>query len=265
MHTFFAILLFAHVFSASTSEQAAVGLDEEAPAAPASLIDLCEAHPVDYAAIHAEIRSGHPIIKDVINCIKVFCKQNNLRGLEAVHADPGSMDSYYFYLHHGLTFASMFGNVDTIAFYATREEVTSDDFRRYAKHAAKAGNLDAVRWFLSDPKFPHDDETSGFSIFLDAVENGHMEVVRWILNEYMTLSRNELAVAASRAHAESHWDIIDILIQHGLDINDDTLWNSMPRIRNAYHAWKARHVTSVEAAEGHLPKELAGIAADLVG
>ena len=66
MHTFFAILLFAHVLSASTSEQAAVGLDEVAPAAPVSLINLCKAHPVNYAAIRAEILSGHPSIKGVI-------------------------------------------------------------------------------------------------------------------------------------------------------------------------------------------------------
>ena len=161
-------------------------------------------------------------------------------------------------------YASTFGNVATIAFYTEQEEVTSDDFQYYATLAAKAGNLDAVRWFLSDPRFPHGGH-SGFIVLIAAAESGHADIVRWILNEYMTLSRSELYFAAWRAHAKSHWNIIDVLIQHGLDINDDTLGDHMPEIRNAYHAWRARHATTVETAQEHLPRDIAGIAADLIG
>ena len=79
-------------------------------------------------------------------------------------------------------------------------DVTDEDFKEYIKLVANVGNLVIVRWFLSDPKFPH-GENDGFSALIKAVESGDMDTVRWILDEYATTSGDELYLAAHMAQA----------------------------------------------------------------
>lgn len=259
MRTFFAIVLLAHVLSASAGEQSVASLDKAA--ATLSLTDLCNAPEVDYKAISDKMGKS-PYDRDgAINCIKAFCANNDVRGLGAIHSVPRTKDRYS---HFGLLRATISGSVDAIEFYAGRADVGDKDLLEHAKLAAKSGHLDAVRCLLSHEKFPH-DYNSGFSILLEAVEEGHADVVRWILDEYITPSQSDLYVAALTAHSKSRWDIIDILTQHGFDIEDDGLGFRMREIRNAYSKWKAQRTVSTEAAEGPLPKETVGIATEQAG
>lgn len=234
MHAFFAILLLVHVISASTAEKAVP--DSDKAAAAVSLNNLCIARKGKgyYEAIRTKM-SKSPYDRDgVIKCIKIFCRSNDVNGLEAIHSISKTKGKYSRF---GLLRATASGSVDAIKFYAERADIDGDDLLENAKEAAKKGHLGAVSYFLPHEKFPHFD-SSKRSVLLEAVEAGHMDIVSWILGKCMTLSQSDLYIVALTAHGKSHWDIIGVLTKHGFDINDDELGFNMPKIRSAYSAWK---------------------------
>ena len=250
---FVEFLFFVCVSSASTGEQGIVGLDEAEPAAPVSLQELCSAPLVNYGAIRTKVLEGHPGFSSILECIKTFCEKNDLGGLQAIHADSRTMGEY---LDFGLDIATKFGSVDAIEFYAKCDDATSGDFKKHAMQAADIGRLDAFRCFLSHEKFPHSEDL-GLAAIFKAVRRGHASIVRWFLNEYVTPSQHEFYIIARVAHFHSFWNIVDILVQHGLNVNSDASSVEMPEIRNAYNAWKQRHDESVAELQAHFPKDVA--------
>lgn len=215
---------------------------------------VCSAENVDYDAIRVAMLANNFSLADARACIEIFCRRNDVDGLVSVYSNPEPFDntlSRIVYFRN----AGRYGHMPVIKYFVKWRNPGSNDMKVMAKAAAAYNNLEAIKYVMSRAKYPHASESASSDVLAEAAKVGNTDIVRWVLSEYMTASQDELHSVAETADAYQRWDVIEVLIEHGFNINDDT-WLDMADIRNNYTTWQAQRGPLLETLLEHLPKDI---------
>lgn len=113
-------------------------------------------------------------------------------------------------------------------------------FGEFAIHAAAAhGQVDVIKFFAEqkNPSVDFNILKYGRSPIFTAVEYGHFEVVKVLLEHGVKVTSDDITKLANMAAKKGHVSIMEFLIEHGLDLNKTFLGNTLAHVaaENGHH------------------------------
>lgn len=153
-----------------------------------------------------------------------------------------------------LHMAIRYGNLDIVKYLATSDNITFDDITSddiifdELLEACVNGHVDVVKYIIEEYHIDIYDEDGRSEMFIASAENGHIDLVRYFLDFIGNkIDKVENSAAIDLAKENDHQEVVKLLLENGFELSDynenDPIWKNISMITNLV---KERNIDKVK-------------------